>query len=158
MNWTEIIIALVSGVIGYLAKSSISEKNRKGEITAERKIKVAEEAYSKITRLEGKFFQEAPVSIKSAKTEIDEQQEWFFTNRLFMPGDFANKWVQLRSLLWQLDALYSLGTKGIDRASEKESEVEQQIKAAINEIFKEIPAIPMKGELESHAYGSGEKK
>lgn len=70
-----------------------SRKIRMNEITAERKVTANAEAY-KHTKYIETFPQRSAQEILAVMLS---HEEWFFNNRLFLPGKFPAKWLSIRN-------------------------------------------------------------
>ena len=72
-----------------------TRKNRMNEIVAERKVTANGQAYKYAKEIEASTIQ--ITSPKDVLAKILSLEEWFFTNRLFLPGRFPAKWLTIRN-------------------------------------------------------------
>jgi hypothetical protein len=105
------------------------------EIIAERKVTANAQAYSYAKEIESSLIQNNPTKTFQL---ILRREEWFFNNRLFLPGTFPAKWLSARNNLnklirWQKDT-----TKSTEEKDAIEERVRTSITDAILEIYKDM--------------------
>ncbi len=95
---------------------------------------VFQAAYSKLKTLESLHGQ-GPEG--SAFKEIMGYEGWFWENRLFFPGEYAQVWIELKQSLRILWRRQKHGDRAGTTIPKLESEVDNLIAKAIDEIYKE---------------------
>lgn len=112
---------------------------------AEKKVNTIGEAYAKLKRIHSMLVQ---LTASDTKKQLQDFEEWFWSNRLFFPGRFASYWVQLRSRVWQL-AIFDEGKmrSEVEKAEAHWQEAQNLIVDAMKEIYKEMKIEPIEGEF-----------
>jgi hypothetical protein len=105
------------------------------EVTAERKVTANAQAYTYIKQVQSSITQE---DTQTTLKVILDREEWFFDNRLFLPGTFPNKWLQIRNDLSRLKRWQSVKSKSADELAKLETTIEKTIVEAIDEIYKDM--------------------
>ncbi|MGI0025419.1 MAG: hypothetical protein ACREA4_09795 [Nitrososphaera sp.] len=118
-----------------------ARKNRMNEIIAERKVTVNAEAFAVSKDIEASLIQKG---VKDTLQRVLNQEEWFFNNRLFLPGNFPAKWLAIRTDLSQLARW--LSDVNIETAEKValETKIRNCITEAIDEIYKDMDLIRIK--------------
>ena len=107
-------------------------KNRMSEVIAEQKVTANSEAYSHCKKVQSKLAQNR---LDDTLKFIASHEEWFFSKRLFLPGQFPAKWLSVRNKLisWQSDK---------NKTSKKKEALREQTRRtadeAIDEIYKDV--------------------
>jgi len=143
----QLIIGGLIGILGVLLgmwfQLKYARRIRMEEILAEKKVIANGDAYTRMKTIESMLLQS---TLKEVNTVIKKQEDWFFNNRLFLPGKFPDKWLSIRNGVSKALRL----EKCLQRS--KESEIEQltyelaeldkflrsKAKEAIDEIYKEM--------------------
>ena len=75
-------------------------------------------------------------SLEDTKALIYGQQDWFFNNRLYLPDEYANKWLAIRNGVDQL--LIARANPERDKAElvDMHDKLRSHVGDAINEIYK----------------------
>ena len=129
------LLALLGGWGSTYFQLRYARKNKMDEVVAERKVEVNAQAYSRIKDIQGSFLQ---ASLKDTNTLIYNHEQWFFDNRLFLPGKFPELWLSIRA------NVHKLARKEQSKNSEPEDlenidiKVQEGINSAINEIYKDM--------------------
>ena len=121
------------GAIWYQLRNT--RKYRMDEITAERKVTANAQAYAYTKEIASSLIQR---STEGTLNLILRREEWFFNNRLFLPGRFPEKWLSIRNNLhklirWQKDA-----SKTAEEKSSLEERIQKSVTEAIDEIYKDM--------------------
>jgi hypothetical protein len=125
-------IAIAGGWASQAFQLRYVVKLKMGEAMAERKVRANGEAYAHIKRIEGSFVQN---SIReTAKMTLDLEQ-WFFDNRFFLPGEFPDHWLTVRTNLHLLAMEPS--NRPIDHTEALQKKVGAAISGAIGAIYKD---------------------
>lgn len=129
------LLATLGGIIGIRLQAKYARKIKMDEITAEKKVIANAEAYSRIKKIASMFI---PSSLEDTLRKILEYEEWFFNNRLFLPGKFPDKWLTLRNGIAKLVRLSKQASADPGEATEIEDKMNQVAEEAIEEIYKEM--------------------
>lgn len=120
------LLAIAGGIVGAAVQARYARKRRMEEITAERKVTVNGDAYARAKRIETVLIHEG---IEASLALMQSHEEWFWSNRLFMPGKFAQIWLDIRNAGSRL-----VSTEDHQRIND---DIRRQITKAIEEIYKE---------------------
>ena len=129
------LLAILGGLVATWIQSRNARKKRMEEITAERKVSANAQAYSHAKAIQSTFSQASP---QKALGLILKHEEWFFNNRLFLPGDFPAKWLSVRNDLSKLVNLQNDSTINDKDISTLESKIVKSVNDAIDEIYKDM--------------------
>jgi hypothetical protein len=121
------------GAAWYAARKA--RENRMNEIVAERKVSANAEAYSHVKEIQSLFLQSSPEDTLKC---IMDREAWFFSTRLFLPGEFPAKWLAVRNDLhkyvrWQLDQ-----SKTVEEKTKLDEKISGALAEAIDEIYKDM--------------------
>lgn len=121
------------GAIWYQLRSN--RKNRMDEVTAERKVTANAEAYAYTKEVQSSLTQ---TCLEDTRRLILNREEWFFNQRLFLPGHFPAKWLSVRNsvqklILWQSDK-----TKTAEEKTTLHEQIKNTTDEAIDEIYKDM--------------------
>ena len=121
------------GATWYAARNA--RENRMNEIVAERKVSANAEAYSNVKEIQSRFKQSSP---EDALRGMQEYEEWFFSTRLFLPGEFPAKWLAVKNDLhkaarWQQDQ-----TRTVEERTKLYGKISSTLTEAIDEIYKDM--------------------
>lgn len=136
--WETILGGLLAilggwGATWYQAKNA--RRNRMEELTAERKILANGEAYAYTKEIASALIQ---ADIRDVASLIAQREEWFFRSRLFLPGTFPEKWLELRNVILKLarrETSDSASPKDIESFQQRAESLAEQ---AIEEIYKDM--------------------
>ena len=121
------------GAIWYQLRNT--RQNRMDEVTAERKVTANAQAYAYMKQIQSSHIQE---NTESTLAAILSHEQWFFDNRLFLPGEFPKKWLAVRSGLGTLARLERVPSTPPDEITNVESRIDDAILDAINEIYEDM--------------------
>lgn len=129
------LLAILGGLVATWLQSRNARQNRMEEITAERKVTANAQAYTRAKAIQSSFIQASPEATLSL---ILDHEEWLFESRLFLPGKFPAKWLSIRNDLNKLMRWQTNQTKKSEDISSLEEKIQQCIKDAIDEIYKDM--------------------
>jgi hypothetical protein len=121
------------GAIWFQAKNA--RRHKMEELMAERKINADAKAYSWAKRVEAGLIQ---LDIKDVLNIILKSEGWFFSNRLFLPGDFPAKWLELRNIISKIERRErnNIGTpEELNTLHERASEL---VESAIQKVYTDL--------------------
>jgi len=121
------------GAIWYQLRNT--RKNRMDEVTAERKVTANAQAYAYMKHIQSSFIQQ---DIKTTLNAILSHEQWFFDNRLFLPGQFPEKWLSVRNDISTLSRWENTPSKTPEQLEEMDKRIEKNISEAIDEIYKDM--------------------
>lgn len=121
------------GAAWYAAKNA--RENRMKEIVAERKVSANAEAYSHVKEIQRQFVQSSPED--TLKCMID-CEAWFFSTRLFLPGEFPAKWLAIRNDLQKFIRWRQDPSKTVDQKFALSKNISSTLTEAIDEIYKDM--------------------
>lgn len=132
------VIALAGswGAIYFQLKHT--RKNRMNEVVAERKVESNAKAYSNIKSLQASFVQS---TLDESLQFMYDNEEWFFDNRLFLPGEFPELWMEVRTDLRKLIRERELDTPS-EELVELDEKITKTIDRAVLEIYKDMEMEP----------------
>lgn len=121
------------GAAWYAARNA--RENRMNEIVAERKVSANAEAYSNVKEIQSRFVQSSP---EDTLRRMMDCEAWFFSTRLFLPGEFSAKWLAVRNDLhkfarWQQDQ-----SKTVEEKTKLSENISSTLTEAIDEIYKDM--------------------
>jgi len=113
--WREFWLVVLGGMLG-LAGSfmALMYQHKKAleramlEKTAESKVEINAKAYGIMKRIQGSLDQEPAEETLSILIGL---QGWFVDNRVFLPGEFPNKWLGIRNHLYMVAAWHKFPEK-----------------------------------------------
>ena len=112
-----------------------TRRNRMDEVTAERKVTANAQAYTYMKQIQSSHLQQDTISTLNA---ILSQEQWFFDNRLFLPGQFPEKWLSVRNDLSILTRWENVPSKTPEELVAIEKRIDNTISDAIDEIYKDM--------------------
>ena len=144
--------ALLASLGGFLAiwfQTKKARQVRREEIMAEKHIEANVEAFNQIKDLRSVMQQSTPEQVLEW---ITRNEKWFCDSRLFLPGNFVEKWlsmrkycqriVKLKTTLAQIkDELRKGGI--IDEMGECESYCTELAEKALDEIYSDMNISPI---------------
>lgn len=128
------LLAILGGLGAIWLQLRYTRKNRMNELMAERKVTANAEAYRYAKEIET-FPQRSAQEILAL---ILEREEWFFNNRLFLPGKFPAKWLSIRNDLQKLAGMPRVALIPDDEREKLKKRIIQSTADAINEIYKDM--------------------
>lgn len=129
------VLAILSGFIATLYQAKKARKIRMDEVIAEKKVTANAEAYAKMKDIASRL---AHGTLQDVLRVIIENESWFFSNRIFLPGKFPDKWLTIRN---NVDKAIKLQEQLPEKASELASlkdALREIANKAIDEIYKEM--------------------
>jgi hypothetical protein len=108
------------------------------EVIAERKVECNAKAYSNIKELQAAFGQS---TLEDAMGFMLKNEDWFFENRLFLPGKFPELWMEIRTDLRKLKRRQENNTPS-DEVIELDESISNKIDKAIKEIYTDMEMEP----------------
>ncbi|MFA6321436.1 MAG: hypothetical protein WCY36_06235 [Candidatus Omnitrophota bacterium] len=91
-------LSIAGGVIGSVVMAWVNSLwtryNRMQDIIAQKKIENNQLAFSHMKTVEGLLVQG---TIDQVNSEIEKHSDWYFSNAIFLPTKFCEKWLTLRS-------------------------------------------------------------
>jgi hypothetical protein len=129
------VIAMVGGFFGTFIQARFARRIRMDQVIAEQKVEVNRGAYSRAKRLETML---THFTEKETYNKALEYEDWFWHNRLFMPGEVAQKWIEIRSALSKLAVRAQAGRRDPKEFARLEADANALIKEAITEIYDEM--------------------
>ena len=126
------LLAIAGGWFANLHASRSARSSKMDEAVAARKVTANAEAYRNVKEIEAAFSQR---SVKDTHNLMMGLEQWFFDNRLFLPGAFLNYWLTARTNL----GLLAMGVRDrpADHAEDLERKVNAALAGAIAEIYKD---------------------
>ncbi len=129
------LLAIVGGWSAIWYQLRNARKSRMDEIIAERKVTTNAQAYSYAKDIESSLIQN---DLPDTLQRILSREEWFFNNRLFLPGTFPAKWLSARNDLHKLIRWQKDTTKSAEEKDALEERIRTSITDAILEIYKDM--------------------
>jgi len=128
------LISSLSGIAAVYFQAVSTKRKRMDEIMAERKVTADAEAYSRVKRLQGLLYE----NLDEAWAHMCRSEEWFFNNRIFLPGNFPNKWITTRNWLSELVIWRRDNLKTPSEQVELLKKIEGITAEAIDEVYKDV--------------------
>ena len=128
------LLAILGGLIATWYQVKKMRKIRMEEVIAEKKVDANNEAYIRIKNI---VLQLAQSTLQDVQRIFKENETWFFSNRLFLPGKFPNKWITIRNKVHEAIRLEKQPEKANELALLKKALINTANKA-IDEIYKEM--------------------
>ena len=129
------IFAITGSVITISYQLGNTRKRRMDEVIAEKKVIANAEAYSRIKKIQTFLSQSNLVELYEY---IICCEEWFFNSRLFLPGEFPNKWLSIRNGTKKAIDLKKRSKKSSKELSQLENTLSKLAGEAGTEIYKEM--------------------
>lgn len=133
------VIALAGSWGAIYFQLRFTRKNRMNEVVAERKVESNAKAYSNIKSLQGHFTQSSP---EESLQFMYDNEEWFFDNRLFLPGEYPDLWMEIRTDLRKLARKQHSETPS-EELVELDRKISETINRAVLEIYKDMEMEPI---------------
>ncbi|HEY9202131.1 MAG TPA: hypothetical protein VIQ81_11095 [Gammaproteobacteria bacterium] len=140
------LLAVLGGWGSTYFQLRYARKNKMDEVVAERKVEVNAQAYSHIKDIQGSFLQ---ATTKDTNNLIYKYEQWFFDNRLFLPGKFPTLWLSIRTNLNKYARTEQTKDTESVELEKLNKKIHDDIKEAIDEIYKDMGI--KEGELQEYA-------
>lgn len=127
------LLAIAGGVAGAVVRAHYAQHTRLQEEIAARKIVTCQEAYAKIKQLESLHGQ---AHDGHAFKSLMGYEGWFWEHRLYLPGEFAQLWIELKATLRTLLRRQNYGEKEDNEIEVLEAHATELIEKAIQEVYK----------------------
>jgi hypothetical protein len=134
-------LTLLGGWAAIYFQFRYARKNKMNEIVAERKVTTNAQAYAYMKEIKSIFTQKKDA--KAAVERILRREEWFFDNRLFLPGEFPSKWLSVRNDLLTLARSKESNTGTPEELTALNNRIESTCTEAIMEIYKDMDLKPI---------------
>ena len=143
------LLAILGGFLAIWYQTKKARQVRREEVMAEKRIEANREAFNRIIDLRSVMLQSTPEQVLEW---IGQNEKWFFDSRLFLPGNFAEKWLAVRKycqrlvkLKTTLEQIKDELRKGgiIDEMVECESYCTQLADKAMDEIYRDMNIAPI---------------
>ena len=128
-------LAILGGWGAIWFQQRYARKIRMDEITAERKVTANAEAYAYVKEVKSSLLQK---NTEDTLKLVLAREEWFFSNRLFLPGKFPAKWLSIRNDLHRLKRWQGGASKTPEEITALEEQIEQSATDAIDEIYEDM--------------------
>ena len=137
------LIGVGGMLLGMWFQLKYARRIRMDEILAERKVIANGDAYTRMKIIASMLIQS---SLQELDAEIKKQEDWLFSNRLYLPGKFPDKWLSIRNGVSKALRLEKrLGETADDESKNLQNQLEQLQKSledkaneAIDEIYKDM--------------------
>ena len=143
--WETIVgglLAILGGFVATWLQVRHSRRIKISEVVAEKTVTANAEAYA--------FVKQVSSALKSdtgrALDFMLEKENWFFANRLFLPGKFPDKWLTLRNGLIRAQELRRDTKANYGEIGQLKSKLHATAEAAILEIYSEMDLRPIEVE------------
>jgi len=142
-------LAIMGGFLAIWYQAKKARQVHRDEIIAEKHIEANREAFNRITELRSMMLQSTPEQVLEW---IIQNEKWFLDSRLFLPGNFAQKWLAVRKYCQRLVKLKTTLAqvndemrKGgiIDEMRECESYCAKRADEALDEIYRDMNISPL---------------
>lgn len=129
------LLAIIGGIIGSFLNAKWARRKRMDEIIAQKKIDANQAAYQHIKQIEALLIQG---TLEQVRDEINKYEAWLFNNRLFLPGRFPDKWLELRNGIGVILHRRKAGKSQPEELTKMEMELKQINQEAMDEIYKDM--------------------
>ncbi len=129
------VLAILGGIAGVWIQARYARKIKMDEIIAEKKIEANREAYNRIKMIEAMLIQ---ATLEDVKKKLDEDSDWFFNARLFLPADFPGKWLSIKSNLIKAIGLQRQLPQTADELTKLQERLRKLKDEAIDTIYKDM--------------------
>jgi hypothetical protein len=127
------LLSILGGIAGTWLRARYAHKMKFAEELASRKVRVYEEAYWRIKNVESLHSQAKP---GVAHRKLLQYEEWFWKNRLYLPIEFSQAWIELRTALRRLYSRIEYGELVEGDIDLMAGRVDGLMKEAIDAILK----------------------
>ena len=129
------LLAILGGWGSTYFQLRYARKNKMEEVVAERKIEVNSQAYSIIKEIQGAFIQG---TLEDTNKLLFTHEQWFFDNRLFLPGQFPSLWLSIKVNVSKLARREKMNNNDTLETENIHKSVQDDIKKAISEIHNDM--------------------
>ena len=129
------ILSTLGGAIAISLQAKQARRIRMDELIAEKKIEANQQAYTRIKTIASMLVQS---TTKDVRSKMHEYEPWFFDSRLFLPGEFPNKWLSIRLGLDKLLMLEEKTPSTAEEATQLYMRLRDLAAEAIQEIYGEM--------------------
>ena len=126
------------GAIWYQSRTTL--ESRMERLLADRKIEANAEAYSVVKEIQRHFFQS---DTQTTHQHILDKEDWFYKNRLFLPGQFPEKWFSMRDDVRKLGFWEESSSRTREEKADLLTKIDSTIKDAILEIYNDMGLEPI---------------
>lgn len=136
--WSVLLGAVVAAGGGFAAiwiQAKLTRRIRMDERIAERKVEVNAQAYYKIKIIDSMLVQ---ATTEDVLKQIQKDEQWFFENRLFLPGKFPDKWLSIRAGLQRAILLQHNLPITANELTRLDTDLRNLAEEAIQEIYREM--------------------
>lgn len=151
--WHLVIGAVLSafgGAVVIWVQAGFARRTRMDELIAERKVEANRQAYSRIKVIESMLVQ---AKTEDVLKQMHTDEQWFFDTRLFLPGDFPNKWLSIRLGLQKAVLLQHNLPKTANELTQLDASLRTLADEAIQEIYKEMGLSRLEAKMPCGAEG-----
>ncbi len=143
------LLVILGGFLAIWYQAKKVRQIHREEIMAERQIDASRDAFSRITELRSVMLENTPEQVLKW---IVQNEKWFLDSRLFLPRNFAQKWLsigkhcrRLVKLNTKLKEMTDELRKGgiIDEMRECESHCTRLAEEALDEIYRDMNIAPI---------------
>jgi hypothetical protein len=128
-------LAILGGIVATWYSAKNTRKSRMEEVIVERKVSANAEAYSSVKDIQSHFTQSSATQTLAL---IHQHENWFFNNRLFLPGEFPAKWLSVRNdlqIYCRLEVTPSTPTEDIVALAIR---IRATLTGAVEEIYRDM--------------------
>ena len=146
LMFKELLLVLVGGLCAafggffatwYLAKNS--RRIRREEVIGEKQVEVYQKGARLSSQIQSLLIQG---TLEDARKFVQENNDWFWDNRLFLPQGFQDKWISIKS---NLNKAVRLEKKQGEEADEKKRENQikelEELESFIQELAQDAEKI-----------------
>lgn len=135
------LLAILGGWGAVWYQSRNARKRRMDELMADRKIEANAQAYSNTKEIQSHILQS---NTDTTCKIISNQEKWFFENRLFLPGQFPEKWISLRNDLSKMRQWEKVPSKTSEELAALSKRINSTVEEAVYEIYNDMDLKPIK--------------
>lgn len=92
-------ISLIVQFAGAFIANRFKRSDRMEEVIAERRVNANQQAYRHTKNIQGLLIQK---KLEDVRKGLDDNQDWFFNNALYLPENFKSRWCSIRSVSAEL--------------------------------------------------------
>lgn len=136
--WSVLLgaISAVAGSFGAIwIQAKLARRTRMDERIAEKKVEANDQAYYKIKIIDSMLVQ---AETEDVRKQIQKDEQWFFENRLFLPGRFPDKWLSIKAGLEKAIRLQHNLPNTVNECAQLDADLRNLAEEAIQEIYKEM--------------------
>jgi|GEM_PF-1642595 len=128
------LLAILGGFLSGLFQARRARRVRMEELIAERKVQANAEGYGKMKHIQGLLIQS---EIEFVAKAMQDSEEWFWNNRLFLPARFSDKFLDLRTGVSRAMRLAKQLPKTAEELSTLEGELGRLMEESNQEIYRD---------------------